>query len=250
MKDHLPESPFDSLDKIEASLLSDTKLDNLFSEHSLDKHNPKDKLAMEHMRCWHNQFDWDLINNPKQLMCAIGKIQEYKFTKESVNFDLDFNFHMNWESPYTFDMYLVKGIHEHIPLEFKTQRVTYHPRKNDFNVNYDTFLTLRTSQIPKYCEEGLPYILIDKNLDNSHKTNQKALDYAIRYPWPERKMKLTGGRSLHLVDVETLCKMLDTESNYLQLNIPYYERGKHNGKFTGDTIAFSSELFPEYRIGI
>ena len=157
---------------------------------------------------------------------------------------------MNWESPYTFDMYLVKDVHNHICLEYKSQKVTYHPKENDFNVNYDTFLTLRTSQIPKYCEEGLPYILIDKNLDNSHKTNQKALNYALRYPWPKKKMNLAGGRSLHLVDVETLCKMIETKSNYIELNIPYYERGKHNGKFSGDTIAFSSELFPSYSIGI
>tara|TARA_Y100001938_G_C8098576_1_gene439909 strand:- start:4132 stop:4872 length:741 start_codon:yes stop_codon:yes gene_type:complete len=244
------QSPFDSLDKIEASLVSETKLENLFNEFNLDKHVPKDRLAMEHMRCWHNQFDWNLIENPKQLHCAIGKLQEYKFTEESNDFNLDFKFQMNWESPYAFDMYLVKDVHNHICLEYKSQKVTYHPKKNDFNVNYDTFLTLRTSQIPKYCEEGLPYILIDKNLDNSHKTNQKALNYALRYPWPEKKMNLTGGRSLHLVDLETLCKMLETESNYIELNIPYYERGKQNGRFNGDTIAFSSELFPEYKLGI
>ena len=61
MEGSLPESPWDSLDKIEASLVSETKLENLFGEFNLDKHVPKDRLAMEHMRCWHNQFDWNLV---------------------------------------------------------------------------------------------------------------------------------------------------------------------------------------------
>ena len=36
MEGSLPESPWDSLDKIEASLVSETKLDNLFSEFNSD----------------------------------------------------------------------------------------------------------------------------------------------------------------------------------------------------------------------
>ena len=241
-------NPFDSLDILENSLASETKLENLFSDYGLNKYNPKDKLAMEHMKCWHKQHAWDLINSPKELSCCIGKIKEYLFTQKEFN-NLPFKFVMNWEDPFSFDMFLIKDEHSYVCLEYKNQAVTFHPKENDFNINYDTFLTIRSSQAEEYCNSGLPYILIDKNLNDTLKTNQKALSYAIKYPWPKKKMELTGGRSLHLVDVKTLCKMLESKTNYLQLNIPYHERGNHNGKqFNGSTYAFSSELFTTYRI--
>ena len=140
-------SPFDSLDRLENNLASVNKLDDLFDEFNLSKYNYNDKRMMCHMREWHKEHNFDLINEPKHYHCVKGKIREYVFCKESESWGKGFRFAFNFDSMFNHDCFLVKGLYEWIPVDYKYQSNTYWPKENPFNIHGGNFLTLKENQI-------------------------------------------------------------------------------------------------------
>jgi hypothetical protein len=244
------ENPFDSLGILERELLSRNKLESYFNEYNLDVYNPYHKLAMNHLKFWHDDHHWNLIDNHKHKHCVKVKIEEILLCEESKNWGLDFTLVMNWDSPYSFDCFLRKGNYNYLVSDIKFQSNSYHISKpNPAGVHADNFLTLREDQLPEYCKNELPLVLIVKDVDYSLPNNRKVKMFAKKYNWPDEKMKCENEKRIVLVDTKTLCKMYYEGNGTIPLNVPKEHRGKHNGEWNGDTIGFSRYHFPSYKLG-
>ena len=244
-------NPFESLDRIELELLSEEKLEHILNDYNLNDSIPSHKLFKEVCRYWINEYHWNLISNEKQINCLKGKIEEFLFVEESKELDIPFDLELNWHSPFDYDLILKKKKNHLIPVEYKKQRISFHPyKRNAAGVTFENFLTLRKDQIPNYIKEGLPLILIDRDLDFESETVQNAQSFAKNSTWHEGTINLHPKRSLHLIDVDTLALMIEKNSGFVNLNIHEKHRGKHNGKnFNGNTIGFNANNFPFYHIG-
>lgn len=240
-------NPFDSLNALEIACVNDERLDKLFEEFELTEKDSFDNLLMQHCKHWLESNGLNLEDSEKERNCMRGKIREAMFVKESKEWNLgDIRFEMNWSSIYDHDMFLVSDKYDWTPVDYKLQSNTLHPRnKNDFNINLDTFCTIKANQIPKMCEENMPLILIDRHVDYAQSNNQRAKGFAERFPWTDKPLKMESERRLVFVETKKLCKMYTSKQNCILLKIP---EGKINydrdgSKFDGTTCCFSWEIF-------
>ena len=240
-------NPFDSLNAIELACLNADRLEILFKEFELSDRDTFDNLLMHHCRHWLEDYELNLEESERERNCMRGKIREALFVKESRNWDLNgIRFEMNWSSIYDHDFFVVSSKYDWVPVDYKYQSNTLHPKnKNDYNINLDTFCTIKANQIPKMCEENLPLILIDRHISYEQSNNARAKQFAINYPWTDKPLKMESERRLVFIETDRLCTMYKNKQNCILLKIPQnkinYERdGK---KFDGTTCCFSWELF-------
>jgi len=243
-------SPFDSLDRIENSLISQNKLEDLFREFNLSNYNFNDKRLMEHLKLWHEELNFDLVNDSKHYHCVKGKIREYVFCKESETWGKNFRFAFNFDSMFSHDVFLVKGLYEWIPVDYKFQGNTFWPKENPYNIHGGNFLTLKEEQVPKMCRERIPLVVIQRKIDMKKDYNQKVLSFAKCNPWTEEEVKMETENRICFVKTEQLCQMYDLKKDLIFLEVPENKRRKHNdtkkGKWDGRTIGFSYKLFGNF----
>jgi hypothetical protein len=245
-------SPFDSLDRLENNLASVNKLDDLFEEFNLSKYNYNDKRMMCHMREWHEEHNFDLIHEPKHYHCVKGKIREYVFCKDSESWGKNFRFAFNFDSMFNHDCFLVKGLYEWIPVDYKYQSNTFWPQKNPWNIHGGNFLTLKENQIPKMCRDKIPLVVIQRDVDFTKGYNQKVLSFAKSYPWTEEQVELKTENRICIVNTEQLCQMHTQKKDIIFLEVPENKRKKHNdsakGNWDGKTVGFSFQLFSNFLV--
>ena len=72
--------------------------------------------------------------------------------------------------------------------------------------------------------------------------------FAERFNWTGRDLILDSKRTVIIVEVERLCKMIDKNEDVIFLVIPEDKRYDRNGSFSGDTIGFNYEIFSNINI--
>lgn len=244
-------SPFDSLDRLENNIQSENKLDDLFEEFGLSPYNFTDKRMMAHMKVWHEEHSFDLINKPKHYMCVAGKLREYAFCKSSESWGKNFRFAFNFDSMFEADVFLVKGLYEWIPVDYKFQGNTFWPNENPYNIHGGNFLTLKENQIPKMCRDKIPLVVIHRSIDMEKDYNQKVLSFQKRNPWPKEKVNLESENRICFVKTEQLCLMYEQKKDLIFLEVPEHKRKQHNdskktGKWDGRTVGFAHNLFGSF----
>ena len=221
-------------------------IEDLIKDYKLSEEN--DEYFLFSFRYWGRTYHQD-VTSDKVWNCLKGKIDEYLFVKDSKKFNLPFEVELNYGDPFGPDLYLKKSKFEIAPCDYKGQFGLYHPcQKNDFNITGENFTTLRRSQIDDYCKNGLSYILIDRNIDMSRDCNKRVLSFAERFNWTGRDLILDSKRTVIIVEVERLCKMIDKNEDVIFLVIPEDKRYDRNGSFSGDTIGFNYEIFSNINI--
>ena len=244
-------NPFDSLDRIENNLLSENVLEKLFEEFKLSSYNFNDKRLMSHLKIWHEELSFDLVNDQKHYHCVKGKIREYVFCKDSESWGKNFRFAFNFDSMFSHDVFLVKGLYEWIPVDYKFQGNTFWCSENPYNIHGGNFLTLKEEQIPKMCVEKIPLVVIQRSIDMDKEYNKKVLSFQKRNPWTEEEVELKTENRICFVKTEQLCQMYNLKKDLIFLEVPQHKRKKHNdskrtGSWSGKTVGFSYNLFSNF----
>jgi len=210
----------------------------------LEKHGVKDDYARCVFFNWANEFNFNLDSSPKEKWAMDGKIVEYLFCQETKEMDLGFHFEFNFNDMFSHDMWLVKSKYHWVPVDYKKQRNTIHPAKeNPFQIHGGNFCTLRDDKMSQMCRENLPLIVIDRDIDFKKRNNSRVLFFKEKFNWTEKDFKLKDSRHIIICAVDRLCEMREKKDQMIELKIPEEKNYARNGKFNGATMCFSMDAF-------
>ena len=232
----------DSLGRIEVALQSEEIAETVFSDYQFSKTNSDEALIMQLFKYWINLYGMDLTDE-KQLNCFRVKCWEYRWVKESRAWPLaGRRFEFNWHSPYDHDVWMVSDKYQWLPCEVKRQTNTFAPKANEWGISAHNFLTVRLSQLQRYCTEGLELIVIDRDVCMSKPNNARVKKF-VRIHGVDDGRELESSRMLCFIDLKRLCEMYVKKQRLIELKIPY-EKRHESEKHDGRTLAFSANDFP------
>ena len=179
--------------------------------------------------------------------CLTYKLKEYTFCRESKDLDLPFTAVMNWADMFGADIFLRTNPYSYIAADYKYSSCCYHPyKKNTWGITAHNSFSLKLQQVEDYCRDGLRYIICDRDITLESEENQKAAHFLKRYNWGKDSLVIEEKRSIIIIEVKRLCKLLGDEEEIIYQTVPQHKRNEQiNGKnWDGRTIFFNYNIWP------
>ena len=211
----------------------------------------KNDITKEHDSFAYNVFNYWYDSNGKETVksdnCLTYKLKEYSFTKESHKLNLPFVAEMNWGDQFGADIFLKNGKYGYVAADYKHSKRIFHPyQKNPWGITAHTCFSLKLQQIEDYCNEGLKYIICDRDISLDDDENKKAAEFLKKYNWANESLEIEEKRSIIIIEVERLCTLLGNEEEVIYQTVPEHKRNETiNGKnWDGRTIFFNYHIWP------
>lgn len=210
-------SPFDSLDSIEVALQSEMIAETIYSDYGLSKSNPDDVVTMHLFNSWIIKYQMDLTDE-KTLKCFSVKVWESCWVQESRQWPLSGQrFELHLHSPFDHDVWLVRDKYNWVCCEVKRQTNTFACKANEWGISAHNFLTVRLSQLERYCAEpeGLDLIIIDRDVCMSKPNNARVKKF-VRIHGVDDGRELESSRMLCFINLKRPCEMYVKNSGQLK----------------------------------